>query len=198
MAAALPGRDGRGLSRRALLCGLAAAPATLAADEAIWPHLIRGEAVLFLRHAFAPGTGDPPGFRLDDPSTQRNLDAGGREQAARIGAAMRARGVRASRVLSSQWRRCVETAELIGLGPVEFAPAALNSFFGRPERAAEARAAMLRLLAEAPRGAGLLLAVTHQVNVTALAGFVPRPGEGAAFALDRQGGHRFLGRITIA
>ncbi|WP_373508649.1 histidine phosphatase family protein [Thiocapsa sp.] len=89
-----------------------------------------GGAVLLLRHAFAPGTGDPEGFRLDDCATQRNLNDAGREQARSIGAWLRARGIEQARVYSSEWCRCTETAELLGLGPVTPLPA-LNSFFER-------------------------------------------------------------------
>lgn len=75
--------------------------------------LTRGEHVLLLRHALAPGTGDPPGFRIDNCSTQRNLDERGRAQARAIGAWLRSRGVTAMAVYSSQWCRCPETARLL-------------------------------------------------------------------------------------
>lgn len=84
--------------------------------------------VVLLRHALAPGTGDPPSFQLADCTTQRNLSDAGRQQARDIGQAFRQQGVEVDRVLSSQWCRCLETAELMEVGPVEpFAP--LNSFF---------------------------------------------------------------------
>ena len=65
-----------------------------------------------------PGT-DPPGFRIDDCTTQRNLDDKGRAQARALGAAFRQHGVHVDKVLSSPWCRCLETAELLALGPVE-------------------------------------------------------------------------------
>jgi hypothetical protein len=74
-------------------------------------------------------TGDPPGFRLDDCATQRNLSEAGREQARQIGVAFRAEHVPVREVLSSQYCGCLDTAELLGLGPVTAAPM-LNSFFG--------------------------------------------------------------------
>jgi len=69
--------------------------------------------VLYIRHSLTtPGFGDPPGFKLEDCSTQRNLSDDGRAQARRMGKALKKRGVPIGEVLSSPWCRCVETAEL--------------------------------------------------------------------------------------
>ena len=84
--------------------------------------------VTLLRHARAPGVGDPPNFSLDDCATQRNLSDEGRDDARRLGAAFRAVGVRDADVRSSEWCRCLETARLLALGPVRTATY-LNSFF---------------------------------------------------------------------
>ncbi len=116
-----------------------------ASEEAAWAALREGGIVLF-RHAIAPGGGDPPGMRLGDCATQRNLDAAGREQARRIGAAIRAAGVEVGAVLASGWCRTVETAELAFPGRVVVEPA-FNSFFGAreegPARTEAARALLL-------------------------------------------------------
>ncbi|MEM6421797.1 MAG: histidine phosphatase family protein, partial [Pseudomonadota bacterium] len=90
-----------------------------------------------MRHALAPGTGDPAAFELRDCATQRNLDARGRAQAVATGQMIRDAGIRIDAVLSSQWCRCLDTARLLDLGPVIEEPA-LNSFFrdrarGRPQ-----------------------------------------------------------------
>ena len=70
--------------------------------------------VLIMRHALAPGGGDPTNFRVDDCATQRNLDGAGRAQATDIGRALVASGlVLGARIFTSQWCRCRETAELI-------------------------------------------------------------------------------------
>ena len=66
-----------------------------------------------IRHALAPGINDPPGFRLDDCATQRNLSTEGRTQAVRIGNLFRANGIASAHVHSSQWCHCLETATLI-------------------------------------------------------------------------------------
>ena len=94
----------------------AVVPAT--ADDALWTLLKGGGHVLMFRHATAPGTFDPPGMRLDNCATQRNLDEQGREEARPIGEAFRARAIPVDLVLSSRWCRCTETAKL-AFGRVE-------------------------------------------------------------------------------
>ena len=140
--------------------------------------LQRGGHVLLVRHAQTePGIGDPPGMRLSDCATQRNLSAAGREQARAIGAAVRSRAIPVAAVKSSQWCRCLDTARLAfgDHAPVAAWPV-LNSFF--EDRSVEAaRTRELRAaLAGAPVEANVVW-VTHQVNITALTGVVPAPGE---------------------
>lgn len=188
--------DGAGRSRRVLLSlvllfGLPPV-ANAAADPA---GLLSGDGrVLVLRHALAPGTGDPDNFRLDDCATQRNLDARGRAQAAAIGARLRELGVGLARVYSSQWCRCLETARLLDLGPVTELPA-LNSFFQRPHDREPNLAALRTFLDAQPRDGGLLVLVTHQVTVTALSGAFVASGEGVVLGLEPGGGTRVLGRV---
>lgn len=162
------------LARRAALA-LLLLPATAAATPEIYERLRRGGLVLLMRHARTdPGTGDPPNFRLDDCSTQRNLDAAGRRQAQAIGDRLRAERVPVDRILTSRWCRCRETAELLGLGTVEPAPAIDSFFEDRVRRDEQTRAA--RELAAAWTGPGNLVMVTHQVNVTALTSVFPASG----------------------
>jgi phosphohistidine phosphatase SixA len=174
----------------ALPAAAGAAPARAGEDPA-WQTLRAGGIVLF-RHATAPGTGDPPGMRLGDCATQRNLGAAGREQARRIGEALRDQGIPIGAVLASQWCRTLETAELALPGRVVAEPA-FNSFFAdRGNAAAQTGAARAILLAW--RGPGALLVSTHQVNITALTGLVPASGEGVV--LRREGDAlRVVGRI---
>ena len=128
-----------------------------------------------MRHATAPGTGDPAEFRLGDCGTQRNLSAVGRDQARAIGTRLREAGVVPDVVATSQWCRARDTAELLALGPPEDWPE-INSFFaGRGDRGAQTEATLARLAA-LPEEAVVLL-VTHQVNITALTGIVPQSGE---------------------
>ena len=94
----------------ALLVG--ASPAAVPANDAVWEALHAPGSVVVLRHSYAPGSFDPPDARLDDCSTQRNLDERGRAQARRVGEAFRAHGIIVGRVLSSPRCRCVDTARL--------------------------------------------------------------------------------------
>ncbi|HYN39492.1 MAG TPA: histidine phosphatase family protein [Rhodospirillales bacterium] len=177
-----------------LALGRAAMPA--AADdgaEPAWRALQSGGHVALMRHATAPGTGDPPGFRLDDCTTQRTLSAEGRAEARRIGAAFRARNVRVAGVWSSQWCRCLETAELLDLAPPVPLPV-LNSFFEERGEEAARTAALQAWLAERQPG-GTIILVTHQVNITALTGIVPRSGETIVAKPLPGGGLAIVGRI---
>jgi broad specificity phosphatase PhoE len=137
-------------------------------DAALWNALRSGGHVALLRHAIAPGTGDPPQFVLSDCATQRNLSDEGRDQAVRIGARFRENGMPTARVWSSQWCRCLETARLLGLGPVQELPF-LNSFFRRYERRDPQTKELREWLATQNFDAPAVL-VTHQVNISALTG----------------------------
>ena len=75
--------------------------------------------VLFMRHALAPGFGDPINFSINNCNSQRNLDKRGKAQAQAIGAAIIQSGFRFNQILSSEWCRCKETAELMVLGKWE-------------------------------------------------------------------------------
>ena len=183
----------RVLARAVLPLALLLAAAPAQADEMLWAALAAGGHVALMRHALAPGTGDPEHFRLDDCSTQRNLDQTGREQARRTRKMFRERGVTVGQVLSSQWCRCLDTAELLALGEVEPFPP-LNSFFGARERAPDQTEAVWALLAEADTDGPSLVMVTHQVNITALTGISPRSG---AIVVLRLGGPDIFETIGV-
>lgn len=156
-----------------------------AESTTVWDHLRQADQrlyVVLLRHALAPGTGDPANFQLGDCTTQRNLSEAGRQQAQDIGQAFRQRGVQVERVLSSQWCRCLDTAELLELGPVEpFAP--LNSFF-QDRRTADRQTADVEAYLRQQPPQGVMVMVTHQVNITALTGIVAPSGQGVVVAVD--------------
>lgn len=184
---------------RAALLGLAAllsaaAPA-LADDAALWRALAGGGHVAIMRHATAPGTGDPQNFKLDDCATQRNLSEAGRAEARAIGDRFRAEGVKVGKVVTSQWCRARDTATLLGLGPVT-EDARINSFFDSPDRASglSAAAASTAALAETPRSGPVTVFVTHQVNVTAATGVYPASGE-IVVAKPTDAGLEVLGSI---
>jgi phosphohistidine phosphatase SixA len=154
--------------------GFAGMPTARAAGQD-WAIVKQPGHVALMRHAEAPGTLDPKGFRLDDCTTQRNLDDRGRAQARAIGAAFAKAGVVFSRVLTSAWCRCKETAALVhGREAVVFV--ALNSFAQSYDQRA-APAARVRQEIDAVQGFEPVLMVTHQVMITELTGIVPASGE---------------------
>jgi phosphohistidine phosphatase SixA len=156
---------------------------TLAADTVEMAELAKPGRVLLLRHAIAPGVGDPDNFRLRDCNTQRNLDAAGRQQAARLGKRIAGLGIRDVKVYAGQWCRTLETARLLGLGPVTELPA-LNSFFARPDQREGNLDGVRKFLAKLPTDGSLVILVTHQVTVTGITGIYPASGGGAVLQLD--------------
>jgi phosphohistidine phosphatase SixA len=169
------------------------------ANEApAWAALRGGGVVALMRHASAPGgTGDPPGFRLDDCTTQRNLDAQGRADARAVGAKLRAERVRFARVLSSPWCRCVDTARLLDAGAVQTEATFSNVVVLADQR--EALSAGARRLIEGWAGPGSLLVVTHGANIRELTGIQPAEGEIVVVRGGRQsdGPLRALGRVPV-
>ncbi len=161
------------LGLAALALPLIAAPARALADERdAWAALAGGSHVALVRHGSAPpGYGDPPGFRIDDCATQRNMDERGRAQARAVGEAFRQHGVRVDKILSSPWCRCLETARLMALGPVESVMAVASSN-RNPERLV-----VLKQMVAAWRGPGTLVLVTHAFTVQALVGILPEQAE---------------------
>lgn len=146
----------------------------LRADETAFSALRAGGHAILMRHAEAPGGGDPAGFVLGDCRTQRNLSDAGRAQAKRAGDMLKTAGVRIDRVLSSRWCRTLETARLLDVGSVEpYAP--LDSFFSDAAAGPGRTAAVAGHLQGI--GARTYMLVTHQVNITALTGIFPASGE---------------------
>ena len=120
---------------------------TLANDRDLVKKMQTGNAVVMVRHALAPGIGDPKNFKLEDCATQRNLNEAGREQARSMGQWLRHRGIEQVKLYSSQWCRCLETARLMKMGPViPLAP--LNSFFQHPENREPSLLALRRFISE--------------------------------------------------
>ena len=146
-----------------------------AADDAIGAQLRAGRVAVLLRHSITDaGIGDPPGFRLDTCSTQRNLSAEGRAQAQRIGAWFKARSLLPARVRSSAWCRCIDTGT-IAFGRAD-AWESLNSFFGEANSRERQSAALGAALPGIVAGA-FEVWVTHQVNITALTDEFAQMGE---------------------
>lgn len=179
---------------RWLLLGLALAFAPAQADEAVWDALRGGGHVLYIRHSqTTPGVGDPPGFKLDDCSTQRNLSDEGRAQARRMGEALKKRGVPIGAVLSSPWCRCVETAQLAFGRAKTWTP--LSNLHARHENA-EKQARALRPRIAAHQGTDNLVLVAHGSVASAVIGEYLAMGE--ILVLKPQSpGFRVVGRLSL-
>ncbi|MES2634188.1 MAG: histidine phosphatase family protein [Pseudomonadota bacterium] len=175
---------------------LAITSLTALADEAGWAALAKPGAIVLLRHATAPGIGDPPGMTIDQCATQRNLDAQGRAESRRLGELLRERGIRVQSVLHSQWCRTRDTARLgfTGMAPLRDEPL-FNSFFERRGEMDRQTAGARAILADW-KGPGALVVVTHQVNITQLTGETLSSGEGLVVRVPPgKGPVEILGRI---
>jgi phosphohistidine phosphatase SixA len=164
------------LAPSVLALSLVIAPGAAAEDpDEAWAALVKGGHVALIRHGNAPPGygGDPPGFRIDDCKTQRNLDETGRQQARALGEAFRKHDVSVDRVLSSPVCRCLETARLMAVGPVESSWALVPDAGQNPP----VRLSQLKEIVSAWRGPGTLVLVTHAFTVRALIGILPEQAE---------------------
>jgi len=142
-----------------------------------WQLLRSNSAVILMRHALAPGTGDPTEFELNNCPTQRNLSNQGRAQARAVGDVLRANGIDKVTLLSSQWCRCMETAQLLNVGDVQPFPV-INSFFQDRSTAQQQTQALTTALSQWLEQADeVRVLVTHQVNISALTGQYASSGD---------------------
>ena len=131
--------------------------------------------VIFMRHALAPGFGDPHNFIKEDCSTQRNLNNKGRLQARFIGSYLKASEIKFSEILTSEWCRCIDTTKELSLGKWETF-SGLNSFFQGHERKDQVMNKLQKKL-DSIDNSDLVLFVTHQVVIAEQTGVVPSSGE---------------------
>jgi broad specificity phosphatase PhoE len=162
--------------------------------EPVWEALRTPGAVVVLRHSYAPGTFDPPDARLDDCSTQRNLDETGRVQAQRIGEAFQRHGIAVSSVLSSPRCRCLDTARLAFGQAQAWTPlqGALRDGDLRQRLVVEVR----KRIAAHQSGPPLVL-VTHGSVVTDLTGLSIRMGEFVVLRHAGDGRHTVAGQLYV-
>ena len=147
------------------------------ASEQAWDLAQEGDKIILIRHSLAPGGGDPPGFKIDDCKTQRNLNRKGINQSKKIGKLFKKNKVPVDQVLSSQWCRCKDTAKYAFGNFKEFT--ALNSTFQSPYNKNEPK--QLKELYNFVKkwdgkGKNLVL-VTHYSIITAVTNAVPSSGE---------------------
>lgn len=171
-----------------LLVGLLSAMAPTLAMANLAADLSDGRHVLLMRHADAPGYGDPKGYQLDQCATQRNLGEVGKKQAQMIGKWLRSQGVNNARIFSSPWCRCLDTAKLLNLGPVITAPE-LGSFFDDMSLEKEQTRNLEKLI---QNQLGLqtkipIIMVTHHVNIQAYTDKVVNVGDMVLVKVDQNG-----------
>jgi len=138
--------------------------------------LKEGGKLIFIRHAYAPGSGDPDNFNLNDCSTQRNLSKEGQRQAEYIGEFFRNNKVKIDKVLSSEWCRCKETAKIAfnNFSTNSF----LNSFYS--SKFAKNKDKQVRALKEYIKkfkSDKNLVLVTHYVLISEILNYGPSSGE---------------------
>ena len=148
--------------------------ATLDGDALKNAVISHGANVIFMRHALAPGYGDPDNFDINDCSTQRNLDATGRKQSQDLGQLFQSSGLTIDAIFSSRWCRCQDTALEMNIGDYRTHDG-LNSFFqdhvDRDETLTLLRKELSRLKSD-----DLVLMITHQVVIQAVTGISPQSG----------------------
>ena len=164
------------------------------AAESVWDALRAPGSVVILRHSYAPGGFDPPTARLDDCSTQRNLDANGRVQAARVGEAFRRSGIEVGVVMSSPRCRCMDTGRLaFGRAQVwEPLQGALDDSERRQRQLAEIRRAIA-----AHRDGPVLVLITHGSVVSDLTGLNIRMGAFVVLRRGADGTHSVAGELYV-
>ena len=173
---------------------LAAWPWAVRADDRVWDALRAPGSVVILRHSYAPGSFDPPDARLDDCSTQRNLDEGGRAQARRVGEVFRQHDVAVGRVLSSPRCRCLDTARLAfaKVEPWNVLQGALRDTELRSRQLTAVRQA----IADHRDGPPLVL-VTHGSVVSDLTGLSIRMGAFVVLRRGDDGVHAVVGQEYV-
>ena len=145
-------------------------------DEIVIKQLKKGGNIVFIRHAIAPGNGDPDNFDLKDCSTQRNLSKNGIEQSKKIGEFFKDNKIKVEKVLSSEWCRCKDTAK-IAFGNYE-TKNFLNSFYD--ERFSENKDKQILDFQKFIRNwnkTGNLVLVTHYVVISEILDLTTSSGE---------------------
>ncbi|BAZ47286.1 putative phosphohistidine phosphatase, SixA (plasmid) [Chondrocystis sp. NIES-4102] len=169
-----------------------------AAEGDIWTQMKENTGyVVLLRHAkTVSGTGDPPGFEIDNCNTQRNLSEAGREQAKQIGREFRERNIPISQVLSSQYCRCLDTARLLDLGTVKPSPM-LNSIFEDRTTATQQIEQVRQRILNHRNTSGVIIMVSHYANIVEIGGIAPQEGEIVVIQADPQGDLEVVGQIQV-
>ncbi len=141
------------------------------------------DKVIFLRHALAPGNGDPPNFNINDCSTQRNLDQAGVVQSRMIGQSFKKIGIEFSKIYTSFWCRCKDTAINMEVGKFK-THLGLNSFYEKHADRETTLRKLNNLIKSFNKLDGPYLLVTHYVNILAFTGLSTSSGGMVAYDLN--------------
>ncbi|MBM5786873.1 MAG: histidine phosphatase family protein [Candidatus Fonsibacter sp.] len=136
--------------------------------------LKKGEKIVLIRHALAPGLGDPSNFDLSDCKTQRNLSEEGINQSKRVGVFFKSNSILIDKVYSSEWCRCKDTAKYAFGEFTTFS--GLNSFF-RDSSKGPAHIKSVKNLVNNWKSSKNLVLVTHHVTIGSLTNYYPNSGE---------------------
>jgi phosphohistidine phosphatase SixA len=168
-----------------------------ARELAIWDQLKGSNPkgyVLVMRHALAPGVGDPENFNVNDCSTQRNLNDEGRQDAQDVGQWLMRQEVKILRVESSRWCRAKETAQLLNIGKVRLNKNLDSLFEDESDWATHPQTMNIKKrILDHRNKRGLLVFVGHFVNFQAAAGVSLDSGEGALVRANAQGEIKVMG-----
>ena len=158
------------------------------ANAALADDLKDGQHVLLMRHADAPGYGDPAGYVIGQCPTQRNLGDYGKKQAKAIGFWLREQGVSKAQIFSSPWCRCSDTAQLLDLGSVRM-EASLGSFFDDMSLEKKQTKELEQLIkSELDKQSKLpIILVTHHVNIRAFMGKNVSQGDVVLVRVNKNG-----------
>jgi broad specificity phosphatase PhoE len=163
------------------------------ANEQLWSLLKGTGLVVLMRHAVTtPGIGDPPGMKIDDCSTQRNLTEEGRSHAKLIGEAWRAHGIQVGKVMSSPMCRCLETARL-AFGRVDD----FQVTNARTESEMTRQVRDMRAVASEKHRGGNIVVVSHGTTIAAVTGITPGPGEMLIVSPQGDGQFELKGRLVV-
>ena len=158
------------------------------ANAALADDLKDGQHVLLMRHADAPGYGDPAGYVIGQCPTQRNLGDYGKKQAKAVGSWLRRQGVSKAQIFSSPWCRCSDTAQLLDLGSVRM-EASLGSFFDDMSLEKKQTKELEQLIkSELDKQSKLpIILVTHHVNIRAFMGKNVSQGDVVLVKVNKNG-----------
>ena len=147
------------------------------ASGSAWSLLEEGSKIVFIRHAYAPGGGDPDNFAIEDCSTQRNLNQQGIDQSISMGQEFSKRNIPIQQVYSSQWCRCKDTASF-AFGDYQELNSLNSTFEGEYRQNHQRQMNELKaMIASWDDTEGNLILVTHYVIIEGVLGYYPNSGE---------------------